>query len=501
VFFLRSLAATGLAPEGEHFPKFNRGNFSDFLASYVLSLLTRAQQLRAARKTGVAAIPSNPTPHGQTIPTIAAGQESRSASATLIPQAQTYDEHFMLCTTTESTSRFFGCSSVVVLTVGLASRTFNDPFIFQSQSGPLKTHTANNEVSINNPTVVAKMRIVIPSREMLVTLIGHYMTSLNELYPFIDNSTLDADLEVYLENQGTQSSGTGTLPIKQAYQCFRIAMICAFACANKSRYMSHLVASDEEFFESGLTHVQAVTSEVSRESLQALLLLVLYCLFHPRKGDIWKLLDYACRLSVELGYHTEPSSDQECSSNMSLRKNTFWSLYTIKQIVAQIFGRPCDLPGHIISTDYPGILISGMSPIDQAPMQRYSTAHRYRIFYLRSEIYRELFLPTNCSVPELDWFVKQYFTLSQWYEEVQQVDEAAADIETLTCDVASHSTVIFLFQPLIVRALLDTKEATLDPAARRNIPSENYRSACQLIRTYQSIVRARHDSALGQCGG
>ncbi|TVY41661.1 Pyrimidine pathway regulatory protein [Lachnellula subtilissima] len=274
-------------------------------------------------------------------------------------------------------------------------------------------------------------------------------------------------------------------------------MICAIACANKSRYMTHLSASDAEFYESGLPHVQAVTSSVSGESLQALLLLVLYCLFHPRKGDIWKLLDYACRLSVELGYHAEPqdSACNDMSISLSLRKNTFWSLYTNEQIVAQIFGRPCDLAGYIISTDYPGTLISGLSPGAEQGL----TAHRYRIFYLRGEIYGELFLPTDSAVHSLEWFVQRFVTLSQWFEEIQ-VDGAEANIETATCDVAFHSTVIILFQPLLICALSDTKEAELDPSARRLIPSENYRSACQLIRTYWNIVRVPHDSALGLYG-
>lgn len=80
------------------------------------------------------------------------------------------------------------------------------------------------------------------------------------------------------------------------------------------------------YYQDALSCVEEVTSEVSPASLQALLLLTIFCLFYPRKGDIWKLLDYACRLTVELGYHTESNMNDviENDAQMKLRRSTFW---------------------------------------------------------------------------------------------------------------------------------------------------------------------------------
>ncbi|RDW56796.1 hypothetical protein BP5796_12863 [Coleophoma crateriformis] len=400
----------------------------------------------------------------------------------------------MLSTTTDSSYHFFGSSSVFVLSVSVAARVFDDPAQFQRPESPLFTLSYSDE-GINDSTAVANTRISIPSRDMLLALITHYMSTLNTLYPFIDESGIQADLDVYMENQVSETSYGTKLSGKQAYQYFRITMICAIACANKSRHKSYLVASDDDFYVKGLKYVEAVTSQASGESLQALMLLIVYCLFHPRKGDIWKLLDYACRLSVELGYHTELPSDQDSNKEMAIRRSTFWGLYTIERIVGQIFGRPSDLPEQIITTEYPGILAAG-SPTDQMSVQVFSAAHHYRLVYLRSEIYREIYLPTDRHVHDLEWFIDHYFSLSQWYEEIQ-INESLAGVGTSTCNVAFHSTIVFLFQPLILKALSQIRETELESKALRITPSENYHSACQLIRTYEKVMRAPDDTALG----
>jgi hypothetical protein len=413
-------------------------------------------------------------------------QEHTSGHVSNPPSTQSFDGHFPL-SNSDFTSRFFGSSSVFVLTVQLSNRVLNDPTQFNPPDSPGLSFGFSEE-GFNNLVTAAACRTSSPSREMLTALLGYYKSSLNTIYPFVDEATLQADLEVYLEHQPLG----GRLHGKAAYQYFRISMICAIACANKSRHMRHLVASDDDFYAEGLKHVESVTSEMSGDSLQALLLLIVYCLFHPRKGDIWKLLDYACRLSVELGYHTELPMYDETSKDMSLRRSTFWSLYTLERIIGQIFGRPSDLPEQIITTDYPGILATG-SPTDEESVQVFSAAHHYRLVYLRSEIYREIYLSTTPLTHDLEWFVGRYFALMSWYD-ATLLGESLAGVGTSTCNVAFHSTIVFLFQPLLLKALSEQHQTDTKVTV---LPSENYRSACELIRTYEKIVRSPDDTALG----
>ncbi|KAF8847600.1 hypothetical protein BDZ45DRAFT_709619 [Acephala macrosclerotiorum] len=407
--------------------------------SYVLSLLKRAQELKSTKD------PKTTLPHVDRSPEKSI-QEPISPFDGSRRSSINYDDHFMLSTTSDRTFRFSGSSSVFVLTVQLATQVFDDPTQF---GDPERfSNLGMMEEGINDSGAMVATRI-----------------------------------KMYLSDQNQRPESKSRLSGKAAYQFFRIAMMCGVACANKSRHKPHLVAVDDDFYAKGLKYVEAVTSEVSGESLQALLLLILYCLFHPRRGDIWKLLDYACRLSVELGYHTELPLDQESSRDMALQRSTFWSLYTIERI-----------PEQIITTEYPGILATG-SPTDQASVQVFSAAHHYRLVYLRSEIYREIYLPTDPPHHDLEWFVERYFSLLSWHEDIQMNDtnDTLAGVGTSTCNVAFHSTIVFQFQPLLLRVLSQSADVLDIPFTA----SESYRSACQLIRTYQKIIRAPDDTAPG----
>ena len=439
-------------------------------------------------------------------------------------------------------------------------------------------------------------------------LLRLYLASSNTLYGFVDPEHALADLEVYLairrQRQGAsyghcstttpnsalgsmasppggQGPGTGTGQIQtsnagsvpsptatfgpggsaggpaalgdQAHSYFRIAMMCAIACATKARYRPQRTAESLAYYADALAHVEEVTAEVSPASLQALLLLIVFCLFFPRKGDVWKLLDYACRLALELGYHTEMDEGGgasaageaglfgagpthaaprgESEAEKKLRRSTFWGLYAIERIVGQLFGRGSDLPESIITAAYPSALVpadaadageasssaataaAAASPtvpraVDRTSMQAMSIAHHYRLVYLRSEIFRSLYLPARPSLGgdsdtvdasdgQLDWLRRQYQTLHAWRQELAvPAGDEREGVATLTCDVGYDATMCFLFQPLLLRALRAGPESeSVLPVLP--VASDAFYSSIRLIRTYEKIIRAPESSALG----
>jgi hypothetical protein len=175
-----------------------------------------------------------------------------------------------------------------------------------------------------------------------------------------------------------------------------------------------------------------------------------------------------------------------------LRRGTFWGLYAIERIVGQLFGRPSDLPESIITTEYPSKAAS--IPQDPTSAQVMFSALHYRLVYLRSEIYREIYLPATIPDRPSSWFKERYVLLSQWWKDAA-IDDNSGNIYTgvgqVTCTVAYHSTIIFLLQPLMLRALSsETKEVGF-------IPRDNYRSAVRLIETYRDVIQAPDDSAVG----
>jgi hypothetical protein len=332
-------------------------------------------------------------------------------------------------------------------------------------------------------------------RDMVHSLLTLYMSSIGTIYPFVDEALLGEDVEAYFELRARPDFDSVKLEGQEAYQYFRVTMMCAIACSSKSRHQPHLLAYGNGFYSEAVRSVEEVTSEVSSRSLQALLFLAVYCLFSPRKGNVWKLLDFVCRLSVQLGYHTEQHSELEDERQKTLRRNTFWALYSIERLLGQFLGRPSDLPEPIISTEHPTVAAISPSAGD-AMIQTFSAAHVFRLMYLRSEIYTDVYLPAKPPLHDLDWFIDRYSALLHWYREVEPFKDATG-CGTVTCNVLLHSSIIFLFQPLILRALSHTGSSTSDVAPLEAIPSESYYSACELIRIYDKIVRASEDSALG----
>jgi hypothetical protein len=320
------------------------------------------------------------------------------------------------------------------------------------------------------------------------------MSSIGTIYPFVDESLLGADVEAYFELRARPDLDSGKLEGREAYQYFRVTMMCAIACSSKSRHQPHLLAYGNGFYAEAVRSVEEVTSEVSSRSLQALLFIAVYCLFSPRKGNVWKLLDFACRLSVQLGYHTEQHSELEDERDKILRRNTFWALYSIERLLGQLLGRPSNVPDPIISTEHPTVPAPSPSA-GNTMVQTFSAAHVFRLMYFRSEIYTNLYLPSNPPPHSLGWFVDRYFALQHWYRELEPFKHATG-CGTVTCNVLLHSSVIFLFQPLILRALSRTGTAP-DFAPPEAIPSETYYAACELIRIYNRIVRAPEGSELG----
>lgn len=333
------------------------------------------------------------------------------------------------------------------------------------------------------------------SRDALNPLLQLYLSSLNLIYPFLDEGTVYKDLDEVLMNMGAHAPGSTILNGIAAYQYFNTMMICANACAVKSRHEPHFIAIGTAYYSEALRYVEQVTSEASSLSMQSLLLLIIYCLFYPQKGDIWKLLDFACRLSVELGYHREQDvgvqEGQHAMQQKEIRRSCFWSLYTIERIVGQLFGRTSDIPEPIITTEYP----AHRNNRQEVMTQLVSATHHNRLVYLKSEIYRHMYLPTNMPTDSLEWFHEQFNTLYQWQSELN-LDQESVGVGTTTCCVAYHAAIIFLFQPLLLRSLSITEIRT-SPGQLSTIPSDNYYSACELIKTYEEVLQAPESSPLG----
>lgn len=454
-------------------------------SSYVHSLLTRLDRLKSVRNA-VAGPPNdqrNPTtPTYQNILPI----ELQNPDVSSRLAEPSFDKHFVVNNANPTCWQYFGSSSLFALAVEVLVHA-------RAKFGSVTHHENYTEFRLNRPVEEHAPGIrETPDRAVIEKLVAMYMASSNTIRVFVDEDTIVHDIEGYLT---CHSTDTRQLVSYRAHQFFRISMICAIACANKARHQPSYSAESMQYYSEALRCVEEVTSEVSIESLVALLLLILFSMFYPRKGDLWKLLDFACRLSVELGYHTEQDAAFADEKSRLRRRRIFWGLYCIERSIGQHFGRPSDLPEEIITTEYPGAMNSA-NIIDPVSFQNVAVSYYYRLVYLRSEISRELYLPAAAPYLPRYWYQQKYSTLLAWRQELPP-DDSLAGIGSATCDIAWESTICFLFQPVLLRALANTKDVNWINEYSDTLPSESYRSACRLVEIYKQILRAPEDSPLG----
>jgi len=469
--------------------------------SYVHSLLNRLARLRSVQITingGILDPDAVPPPLTGTYT-----EHQRPISAHAIdPQTQldwrpqdnqvSFDKHFSLEDANPTCWQYFGSSSAYALVVEVAvhaSTRFGQlthPENYTSSEFKLNQVIFESlELPTNRPT---------PSRQEIEFLVDLYMRSTNVIYGYSNPAQITAEVDTYLRVR-SQATPLRHLTGPEAHAFFRVAMICAIASANRSRHHHDVSTADaKSFYVEAIQCTEEVTSDISLDALQALLLLILFAFFYPHRGDAWKLLDYACRLSVELNIHSEPNDDFESQESRHRRRSIFWGLYSLERNFGQHTGRPSDLPEEIITAEYPADL--SHDPVDASYTQDMLVSHYYRLIYLRSEIFRVLYMPAIAPELPRSWYEDRLEDFVNWKNEVVHIVDAQhgqMGVGIMQVEIGFNTTINFLFQPLLLRALAATKDvdAIHNPSnTDLVIPRESYEAAVYSIDFYDRVFRA-----------
>ena len=459
--------------------------------TYVHQLMTRLDRLRALQRTTTGQIQS-PTLSKDTPVAFdfngyrnANGYEDelRNVSET------SFDKHFNVFNANPTCWQFFGTSSFLALAVEvLAFATKHSGSLIYKDTYVGADFWLNAQSRVIRDTVPVSV-----DSHRLSDLLQSYLTSVDMIVPFVNKSHLEEDIEHFL--MFSQES-FAQVPPKDTHSFFRISMMCAIAYANTARHQQHHADLSARFYGQALKYVDRVTSDVTVAALEALMLLIIHSLFFPRQGDVWKLLDFACRLSIELGFHAESISLSGQVTNRTVKQKMFWSLFTIERTVAHIFGRPSDLPEDIVTVDYPHNLneIPTALPEDHENILQ---SHHFRLQYLRSQVSQELYLPANPPRLSQHWYERKLSELLVWKLEFEGIS-ISAPLNTITCQIGFEYSVCFLLQPLLLQALAQKSTTNIEDGAALLVPRDSYFSACHLIELYKSILRASEDSPLGR---
>lgn len=406
-----------------------------------------------------------------------------------IPKQVSFDKIFIIRNANPTCWQFMGSSSPYALAVELLVHARAK---FGQVTNPEKY--SGNEFSLNaykSEGVEPPEFRPTPSMEEMEMLTNLYLNTTNVLHGYSDNDAVLNGIHTYQRYHGTQIKAlTGS----DAYQFYRTAMICAIACSNKARHRPEYIAQSNIYYQEALQCIEEVMADVSPDALEALLLLIMFALLQPRKCDIWKLLDYACRLSVELNYHTETNDEYEDETNRQRRRSLFWGLYCLERSIGQHLGRPSDLPEEVITAEYPATL--NALPFLDGQSQYALVSHYYRLIYIRSEIFRELYMPAHAPDLPRSWYEQRLDQFLAWRREYT-VTEQGIGMGTMTCEMGFDTSLCFLFQPLLLRALVATKDPSLPPNCQDVVPHESFGAAVRVVQFYTKVLQAPENTPAG----
>lgn len=415
--------------------------------------------------------------------------------------SRTFSRHFVVDTSAGQAVRFHGPSSPFALTSEILECLLQQGV----EIAPLKEQIRNvsmetlDALAHNDELDAYFSRSDVPplNESHVRRLVAWYFDTVDHMYGVVHASVIAIDVEqIFADAEFLQCRAPGVWASPEAgrftpnpLSCFRVLMICAISSASQARHNSAFVGIGSTLFAGATKLLDRVTGEISLESLQSLLLIITYCLFDPTAGDIWKLLDNACRLSSELALYEEKA---DCTIESSIvpeaKRRAFWTLLRIEMLTCQHYGRSCDLPESVLSCmSYLGTT-DGQSPFISV-MQA-----SHQLLCIRSDIFSEVFTVPGTASMSHSWYEQKYSELKNWRAKFQELyTDSTTNIASTGCLIEYHVTVIWLDQARLLRQLADPR-----PGLQRPNLTASYESCTKTIEIYTKLVGAGRDTVAGK---
>lgn len=415
--------------------------------------------------------------------------------------------HFVIETGPISTTRFHGASSPFTLAAELLDYATLHGFDLPGLGASIRHRAVDVAADIEFEKFVKQSNVYKLDMPLAKRLMSWYFEAVHPCYNFLDQFLIQQDLTGDFVSDSAVEKGVDG---QDAFTSFRLSMICAISCASQARHNASFVGLGASLYFKAMKLFDCVTGDLSLHSLQALLLSILYCIFEPDMGDIWTLLDHACRLSLELANRglgenvDEPQTEADAmagASRLVARRRAFWTLYQIESLTCQQLGRCSDLSDSIVGW----IPNHHAVDSDSASFSTTIAIARYELFHLRSHMFRELYtVPATAGELPWVWFADRYSTLYNWHHRFRELVSDFSTAEALHCTLEYHSTMMWLFQPHLLRALTHGRGSTRlnrmgGEKQSLSICMEGLHASIQTLETYEMIFSTGKGTETGKC--
>ncbi|KAF7551861.1 hypothetical protein G7Z17_g4691 [Cylindrodendrum hubeiense] len=356
-------------------------------------------------------IQSDSSDHAQKPPAVAAsaGKESQ-AHPDLIRLEAGGDAHFLGVSSGMHMARSV-LESAQRNNANLESRPNGNSF-----SSP--SHSSQSHIPHRSP------HSALPSHETAMNLLDVFFSQYQVQYPILvedDFTTLISSYYSEIE-MGTHR--------KDPWTKFMLNMSFASSLVFLSQENRDALALAQEFSSNAMAEFSSIMQIKSLQTLQCLLLLLLYSVLSSSSAPVWYISGLCSRMCVDLGLHSERTiavsgKGEATEDEIDTKRRLFWVTYTFERTLSIMLGRPFTLEDSTIDVKF---------PMTSLPTNRRSQIlHWLKLQRLQSEIVSRLYISRDeGSHPPGD--------ISKWVTEMNQQLAAWNDHALLLADSTSFST-------------------------------------------------------------
>lgn len=402
-------------------------------------------------------------------------------------KSRNFDAHFPSSDRANDTFLFFGASSIPVLATEILSVACPDSELIQKATIFEDSLQSQKSSSILDD----ELSRIVPSLDLVVHLLKTYQSTCLRLWTFQFGEYGQEEINNMIQFMMDGSTDSNTSSSQRIHSNFFISLACATACAHLSQANRDVAIFERSFYKYAKNWSKHILSEATHASLKGLVMMVIYLLFRPQKADIWLLLETACRLAIELGYHREEASPSETFDETLTRSNTFWTIFVLEHAVGHLYGLPSDDLETIITIELPDSIYNKTPSIQKSEDRVISNMARLSL--LRSRIFKSMYLPAQPKPITMDWNALQSYLieLDTWHS---QASQAVFDFDCLVYKISYHATVLFLFQTPLLHTIADiNKEEHKNTLLTVAVPVHVLKSACALIEAYENIILSKNN--------
>lgn len=204
-----------------------------------------------------------------------------------------------------------------------------------------------------NPPIESDDTAVVSSPDLPVDaaarrFVDAYFRNVNRAYPFVNRNKVLSDLERFGTLTERSHDPDSTL----------LYLIMAIGCTTLARagQVPEDTASKFDIAYSGI--IQECLFDKSIESMQVLVLLVLYSLFDPAGASVWSVIGTVSRQAVLFGLTRRTAkSGIHLGTDAEFQHRLFWSVYVLDRMISSSIGLPPTLTDENMDVPLPGLTV------------------------------------------------------------------------------------------------------------------------------------------------